>query len=167
MPRTVKKISSRSDFDQFAGIHDADPLADPSNNTEIVGDIYNRHTKCLPYLKQEVKNCSLDCDIESGGWLIEHKEVRFRKQRHGNNDALLLPTAQFVRVSFHDASCIGEMNAREHFDASLIGSLLGDRCVDVQDLGKLCANPHCWRERRGGILVYHSDLGTTQPSNLM
>jgi hypothetical protein len=79
MLRTLKKISSRRDLDQFAGIHDADPLAHASNNSEIVCDIYNRQPKCVPNLKQQVKNCSLDCDIESGGWLIEHKEVGFRK----------------------------------------------------------------------------------------
>src|SRR5687768_3412430 len=141
----AKKIGSRSDFDQFAGIHDADPLANPSNNTEIMGDIYNRHTKCVSNLKQQVENCSLDCDIESGRWLIEHKEIRFGKQRHSNNDALLLSTAQFVWVSLHDPSCIREMHAREHFDASLMGMLFRNRCVDVQDLRKLCADPHCRR----------------------
>ena len=58
-----------------------------------MGDIYNRHTECVPDLEQQIKNCSFDCDIESGGWFIEHKEVGFGKQRHGNNDTLLLPTA--------------------------------------------------------------------------
>ena len=80
----------RAFLDDLAGVHHGHPVADLTDQPEIVGDV-----DCdVPYFSTDVPDelgdASLHRDVEGGGRLVEQQEGRVRQQGHGDHHALLL-----------------------------------------------------------------------------
>ncbi len=71
MARAGEQRSGRRDLDQLAGIHDADPVADPGDHAEVMRDIDDGDAERGADLEQQVEHRRLDRDVEAGGRLVE------------------------------------------------------------------------------------------------
>jgi hypothetical protein len=113
-------------------------------------------------IHQQVKDLSLGRDVEASGGFIQNDELWVTGKCHGDDDALLLPTAQLVWVFLEDQLRIWQADQLEQVEGPLPGLLARtDVAVLSENFDNLFANPHTWAEGSGGILGYQSNLATT------
>src|SRR4051812_14120383 len=98
MQRQLQHRPNIADFDDFAGIHDADPVHQLGVHGEIVADGENRNAEFAAKLGERFENDALDVDIEGSGRLIGDNQLWPHRDRTGYDHALLHAPAQFVRV---------------------------------------------------------------------
>ena len=64
-------------------------------------------------LRDEVEHLRLDRRVEAGRRLVEDQERRVLRERHRDDDALLHPAGELVRVAAHDRVRVGDLHPRE------------------------------------------------------
>src|SRR5438105_62437 len=99
MAGSAKEIGGSSEFDKLARIHHSDPIANACDDSEIMRDVHHADLEIPLYVEEEVENRRFHRYIETSRRFIQHQEIRLAKQCHGNHHALLLPAAQFMRIS--------------------------------------------------------------------
>ena len=57
-------------------------------------------------------------DVERGGRLVEDEQLRIRKKRHRDDDALLLAAAELMGIGAHDTVGIGQTHRLDHVDGA-------------------------------------------------
>ena len=72
-PRTVRR---RRHLDEATQIHDPDPVAEKTDQCQIVGNEDEGQTQLPPQLVQKLNDLGLDGDVERRGGLVEHQEPR-------------------------------------------------------------------------------------------
>ena len=75
MPRIIEDLLYRPFFDDAAGIHDIDAIAEIGDETEIVGDEQDRGAVLGADFPQEAHHLRLDGDIERGGRFIGDEKL--------------------------------------------------------------------------------------------
>ena len=86
-------------LDDLAGVHHADPVAQRPDDAEVVGDQQDRGIGLGLERAHEVEHARLDRRVETGRRLIEDEQLRVGGERDGDDDALLHPARQLVRVA--------------------------------------------------------------------
>ena len=84
-------------LDDLAEIHDRDTVRHVLDNREIMTDEEQRQAK-FPHLKQ-IDDLRLDGDVERRDRLVADDQVRLRRERPCDADALALSALEFVRPS--------------------------------------------------------------------
>lgn len=108
MTRAFDHVSGRSKLDDFAEVHDGDPIRDVFNHRKIVGDEDEREVHLSTKLREQVENLRLNRNIEGGHGFVGYEDFRFERERPGNRDALALSAGEFMRVLPHQTG--GETN---------------------------------------------------------
>ena len=72
---------------------------DVLDDGEIVGDEEVREPELVLQVLQQIDDLRLHGDVERGDRLVEHEELRIRRQRARDADALPLPAGELVRIA--------------------------------------------------------------------
>ena len=75
-------------FDETAGVHDVDVIADLADDGEVVGDEDDGGAEGALTFLDEVEDLFLDGDVEGGGGFVGDEEFRAGDEGHGDHDAL-------------------------------------------------------------------------------
>jgi len=63
-----------------------------------MGDEQDRHVARFLQVLEQVHDLFLDRDVERGGRLVGHEQLRLAGERHRDHDALLHAAAELVRI---------------------------------------------------------------------
>ena len=166
--RRRTRSSTSPTLDRLARIHDGDAVAGLEDQAEIVRDVDHRGAEFRGDLLDQLDDAGLDRDVERGGRLVEQQQLRVRKQRHGDDDALLLAAGDLVRIGAHDAlrdragARCASICAR-----ALERLLLRDAVMVDRHLGELLADGHRRVQRGHRLLIDHGDLRAADPPQLL
>jgi hypothetical protein len=83
-----------SDLDDFAQVHDGNPVRNVSQGRKVVRDEEKGEPELLLKVYEEVQDLGLDRHIKRGDGLVGDDEVRFHGKGAGDTDALALPARQ-------------------------------------------------------------------------
>ena len=87
------------EFDDSAGVHDCDAVADVFYDAEIVGYEDVCQVELLLEFLEEVDDLGLDGNVEGRDGLVGDDECRLHDQGAGDADALSLAAAEGVRIA--------------------------------------------------------------------
>ena len=76
MLRIFKDGSAWADLNDFAEIHDGDPVADPFDDGHIVADEQEGEVKLLLQIQKQVADLRLDRDVQSRNGLVCNDHLR-------------------------------------------------------------------------------------------
>ena len=103
-----------------------------------MSDEHDRRTRLVAQFAQQVEDLGLHGDVEGGGRLVGDDELRSERQGHGDDDALLLPARELVRVVVEAAFGVGDSDLSHGLDdARLEIGLAGLLIVGAQTFGDL------------------------------
>jgi hypothetical protein len=119
------------------------------HDRKVVRDEEVRQPQLVLQVLQEVDDLRLHGDVESGDGLVEHHELRIRRQRARDADALPLPSGELVRIAL---PVVGrEADFQEELRDALVAIGFVE-VVDDQRLGDDRPHGHARIQRRIRIL---------------
>ena len=98
MLRVRKKFASVGNLDDAAEIHDSDPACHVAHNGEVVADEQIGQAEAILQVAHEIQDLRLHRHVEGRGRLVADNELRIRRERARNRDALALAAGEFMRV---------------------------------------------------------------------
>src|SRR5438093_3451743 len=101
MLRAPEQRASRSELDDPAEVHHGDTMADVLDHREIVRDKKVRQVELALEIDEQVDDLGLHRDIERRHRLVADDELRPRRKRTRDPEALALSAGKFVRISRH------------------------------------------------------------------
>ena len=107
-------------LDDLAGVHHADAVAQGADDAEVVGDEQDRGVHLGLQRADEVEHARLDRGVEPGRRLVEDEEPGVRRERDGDDDALLHPARQLVRIALGDRLGVGDLDPLERLERALL-----------------------------------------------
>ncbi len=172
--RLREELTRRRLLDQHAAIEDANPLAHPRDDGEVVPDEQHGGAVLVAQCLDQVQHFGFDGGVEAGRGLVENYEAAVDRQRHGDDHALLHAARQLVRVAPHHPFGIGDLHVAQHGHGPLLRVRLG-QAGDLEHFGELSADHDGRIEGAPGVLVDHrqparaqlSQLGTRQPIEVL
>ncbi len=144
----------------LAGVHDPDPVAQRPDDAEVVGDEQDRGVGLGLEGPHEVQHARLDGRVEPGRRLVEDEQLGVRGKGDRDDDALLHPAGQLVRVALEHPLRVGDLDPLERLERVRRGLGLG-LAQDRERLDDLWADPGRRIEGRARVLVDHR--GVTHP----
>ncbi|SPU65668.1 Uncharacterised protein [Brucella neotomae] len=141
MFRRGEELFRHTGFDHFTGAHDIDPVGEAAHDAQIMRDENHRHSEPLLQICQKVQNLRLNGDVQRCGRLIRDQDIRLVGKRHGNHDALALPTGKLIRVAVDAPFRFGNADQFQEFQNARAGILLAEAAMIAKRLGQLIANP--------------------------
>ena len=111
---------------------------------------------CCWSVDDQVEHLRLDRRVEAGRGLVEDEERRVLRERHRDQDALLHPARELVRIACHDRLGIGDLHVRERL-ACPLAPPPPSGAPDAEDLRDLLPDPDRRVQRRARVLVDHRD----------
>ena len=111
-------------LDDLALVHDRDPVGEVGDDAHVVGDQHDRGAELVAAAAQQVEDLGLHGDVEGGGRLVGDDHARVEHQRLGDDDALLLPAGELVRVVVDPVLGVGDADPAEDVDRLGAGLLL-------------------------------------------
>ena len=161
MLRVVEDFAAWTLFDDLAGVHDANAIAQRTNDAEVVS---NHQHGCVGLFAQhahEIEHFGLDRCIETGGGFVEHQQLWIASQGHRDNHALLHATRQLERIAIHHALGVGDTNSPQCFKR--VVHSVGLRATEQREaLDELAPNLDRWVHCLCRILVDHRGFGGTE-----
>src|SRR5580704_14286165 len=150
MRRMREDVLAACELDDAAEIKNRDPVGEVLDDTEIMADEEIAQLLALLDIAEEIEDLALDRHVERRERLVGHDELRCRRQRPRDGDALALAAREFMRVAVE----------RIRRQADLLDERGGPRAalvfradpLDAQRLGDDVGNGHARIERREGIL---------------
>jgi hypothetical protein len=144
----------RPQLHHLAQVHDADPVGDPPDHREVVGDEEVGQLVALPQVRQQVDDLGLDGDVQGRDGLVADQELRLERQGPGDADPLPLPPGELVGVAAHG------VGPHPHHPEKLLHPLLPlgpvAHAVGLQGLRHDLGDPH--PRIQAGVGVLKDDL---------
>ncbi len=100
VPRTVKQVRRRCNFDNAAKIHHDDPIRDMFDHPQIMADEQIGQIKIASEILKQVDNLRLDRNIKRRDAFVTDQEFRLDRKGTGNSDALTLPARKLMWDTF-------------------------------------------------------------------
>ena len=159
MPRAPEDVVGGTLLDDAPPVHDGDPVRHSRDDGEIVRDEERRETVSLSEIDQQVQDLRGHRDVERGDGLVAHDELRTRRQRPRDRDALSLSARELS----------GEPRRRRGRQADLLQEgrdpladlAPGNDPLDAQGLGDLGAGAHPGVQR--ALRILKDDLRVAPP----
>ena len=95
---TVDDVGDRTDLDDAPGIHHRDAIGGFGDHAHVVGDQHHRGAVVAAKALQQGDDLRLDRHVERSGRLVGDDELRVRRERQGDHDALAHAAGELVRV---------------------------------------------------------------------
>ena len=153
-------------LDDLAGVHHPDPVTQRPDDAQVVGDQQDRGVRLGLERAHEVEHARLDRRVEPRRRFVEDQELRVGREGDGDDDALLHPAGQLVRVAVGDRLGVGDLHALERPHGALLG-LLRVLAEDGEGLGDLRPDLGRWVERRARVLVDHRGVVDPELADLL
>ena len=129
----------------------------PLHDFHVVGHQDHGQTSTLLQCTQQGEKLRPQRAVEGGGGFVGEQDVRVVGQGHGDEDALLLSTRQFVRIGTHRPVQIGHLHLLEEASGLVHGHLSVQTRMPAEDPLELTAAPHGRIQARHGFLEHHGD----------
>ena len=92
------KVFGFPEFDDFADVHHGNPIRNVLDDAQIVGDEQVGEFELGLKVFEEVQNLRLNRHVECGDGLVGDDQIRMRRERSSNADALPLSATEGVGV---------------------------------------------------------------------
>ena len=148
--RLIEHLVGGPDLDESAGIHHRDPVADPSDEREVVADV--EHGRVQPFLQlgEQVQDPRLDRDVQGGRRLVGDQQLGVRRQRLRDHHALLHATGELVRIPVHHLAWVRDARVGERPGDPIVDHGLEPTVAPTERRGRRAAGvPAPRRARRG------------------
>ena len=126
MARVGQQLPRGAFLHHASRVKHADPIAHPGDDTEVVADEEHARAEGLAQVADEIEDLRLDRRVEPRRGLVEDQEGRVGRECHGDDDPLLHPARQLVRVATHHAGRVRDLDAAQHRQGPLPRFLLPD-----------------------------------------
>ena len=146
MQRAGEDGLGRPGFDDLPGIHHGHPVAECGDHAEIMGDQQNGGPELRVQLLQEMKDLSLDGDVEGGRRLVGDDQGGLVAEADGQHDALAHAAGELMGVALKRAFRRGHAHAPEQAD----GALMGGPAAELA-MGPACPRRSAWPIRLTGL----------------
>src|SRR5947207_4362533 len=151
VPRVGEQLALVRVFHDASQIHHRYACGDVLHDGEIVSDENVRQPEPLLEIGQEIDDLRLDRDVERGHWLVADDELRLRRERARDADALPLSAGELVRITLGVLRCQAD-------ELQQLGDTLampaGRQAVQRKRLVEHLAHRHARVERRVRILKH-------------
>ena len=154
----VEHILDAAPLNRLTGIHHADAVTGFQDQPKVVTDEQHRGAVFFTEVFDEFDHRSLHRHVERGGRFVEDQKCGLRHQRHGDDDALLLPAGKLVRIAFQHPFGVGQFHVADHFEGALIRLFLTDAFMDHRHFHQLAADLHGGVEGGHRLLIDHRDF---------
>ena len=136
----------------LAAVEHDDAIRHLRDHRQIVGHVERGGAGVPDHVLERGQHLDLRGDVDRGGGLVEHQQVRTARHRHHREQALELSPAHLVRVLAADAFRLREPHPAGQIDHPDLGLVLRHRAVDQRALRDLGAEGVGDVERGGGRL---------------
>jgi hypothetical protein len=156
MPWAAEDLIDRRLLDYSPGVQDHDAVGNVANHPEVVADVHDAH---LPRARDPldlIDQISLRGDVEPGRRLIHDHNVRIANKRHGDANALLLPSGELVGIAAQERAIGWKLGFCERSANASVNVLLIAK-VNLNYLGHLALDSLAWTQRRSGVLRHVRD----------
>ena len=150
MQRTRIERGARRELHDLAEVHHGHARGNVLHDGEIVGDEEVRQSELVLQVLQQIDDLRLHRDVERGDRLVEHEELRIRRQRARHADALALSAGKLVRITL--AILRLQSDLLQQLRDPLLALRAVRRAVNDQRLSHDRADRHARIERRIRIL---------------
>ena len=103
----------RTLLDHLPRVHHAEAVADPRDHAEVVADVENGRGEARLERVDQIEDLRLGRDVEARGRLVHDQQVGIARERHRDQDALLLASAQLVRIAPEDRGGLRHVHGAE------------------------------------------------------
>ena len=158
MLRRGEDAVHRADLDYPPKVHDDHNVGDLRDDTEIMGNEYDRHIVLLLQMLQKVENLGLRSNVKRRRRLVRDEYPGLSAQGHGDHCPLTLPAAELIRVLRHPLGRAWDPDAAHPFDRQLVRSGRVDLIVQPDRFDDLVAKSMYRAERSHGLLENHGDF---------
>ena len=159
--RSEQVVDGRA-FDDLAGIHHRDLVADLGDHAEIVGDQNDRGPARRLQLAHQIEDLRLQGDVERGGRLVRDQKPGIAGQRHRDHDALAHAARQFVRIFVDAFFRRGDVDAAQQVDRALARRAPRSAAMAQDGLDDLLADRETRVERGHRLLENHREAVAAQ-----
>jgi hypothetical protein len=155
MLRACKQFIDGGAFDDLAGIHHRDFVADLGDYAEIVGDQDDRRTARRLQFAHQIEDLRLQGHVERGGGLVRDQQPGIAGQRHRDHHALAHAARELVRIFVDAPLRRRDMDAAQQFDRALTRVALRAAAMAQDGLDDLIADGKTRIERCHRLLENH------------
>src|SRR5260370_11569202 len=158
MSRPPVQLTTGSELDDLAQVHDRDAIRDVLHDRKVMGDEQVRQVELRLQPLEQVDDLRLDRDVERGDRFVADDEGWADRERPRDPDALPLTARKLVRIA------VGESRIHPHDLQQLVDPVLPlfalGEPVDVQRLANDVADRLPRIERRVWVLEDHRHVAT-------
>ncbi len=151
---------------ELTGVHDADPVADLGDHSEIVRDVEDGRVELSLEVGHEVKHHRLRRHVQRGRRLIHDEQCGVGHQRHGDHAALEHPARELMRVTAHDRLGVGHGDLGQHLGDPAQRLRFVHAEVLTSHLRELSTDDYRRVEGAEGALVHDADARAPEGSKL-
>lgn len=162
MSRRGEDLCCGASFDDAASVEDKDAIGKSVEKKRIVGDEQDREAELIADLTEELEDFALRGGVERSGGFVGDEQSGLAGNGLGQEDALALATAEFVRIGAGDAGRVRTENGFESVLCFLTESFARERGVGSEDVADLLGNAECGVQGRGGFLEDQANTGTAE-----
>src|SRR5712691_555468 len=159
-------ISGRPPLNDFAGIHNVNPIGVAGHDTQVVRND-NQGDPVLPAeILHQLQYLGLNGHVQGSGRFIGYDQLGVAAQRHGYHHPLEHTSAELMWKLLEPALWVRYPHLLKTTDSLSAGLRLAHAKVEFKGLGKLALDGENRVEGGHGLLKDHGNLLTTDPPHL-
>ena len=106
--RRFQDLPQRRHLDDVPGVHHRHPVAELRHHPQVVRNQDHRAGPLALQTLQQVDDLRLDRHVQRRGRLVGQQQRRFQRQRDGDDDPLLHPPGELVRIMIQPLLRVGD-----------------------------------------------------------
>src|SRR6478609_5050203 len=166
MARSAEDVGRRRLLDQATALQNRDPVRDARHKRKIVGNVERGNARLPAQSREQFEDTRAGDDVECRGRLVEEDDVGLATKGSGNDNALLFPAGDLVRVAPHDRGRIVEIDVAKQIDSERVSAALLEAAVLDQGFRDLTTDGERRVQRGRGILKHHAEPAAAYPGEL-
>ena len=155
--RSLEDVVDRAELDRCAGVHDEHVLGEARDDPEVVRYQHDCHVTLLGETVEQVDHTGLRRHVERCRGLVGDQQLRVRRERHGDHDALPHTAGELVRVLVEPGPRRLHPDFCEEIDRALDRFGLARVRVEADGLDQLVADRLDRIEGAESVLEDHRD----------
>ena len=162
MARRVEHGLDRAAFDDAAGVHDGNAVADLGDEVEVVADEQDGDAELAADAVEHRHHLGLDGDVECGGGLVGDEQLGVRADGECGHDALAHAAAELVGVGAGALGGVGDADEVQQLHHAGFGGAAADLLVGTDAVVDLAADGDGGVEGGQGVLEDHADVAAAE-----
>src|SRR5438094_3479070 len=145
-------------LDDFAGIHNVDPIGVASHDTQVVRNDEKRDPILPTEILHQIEYLSLNGDVECCGRLVGYNQLGVAAQRHGYHHPLQHAATELMGELLEPALRVRYPHLPETTHGLPAGLRLAHAKVEFKGFGQLTPDGENRVERSHRLLIDHGNL---------